>query len=460
MLPITEFTKCLQGTMTSANLRIFLALLQSFLCIRYETTTRGLSRYCKYSLRQIFRFLAAQHKWLEMRILLFKTFIYDKNAHYIVAVDEVVEGKSGAASYGIDRFYSSCQQKTIKGVCFFALSLINISTKSSYLLNILQVVYSASDKQRIADKKEKTKQGKERTKLGENLPKGRPKKGIINEKSLVKPEIENLTTSFCVFKVLFINSLILLKNTILGIKITHLVADCAYGSLYYLQIALANDCFLISKLKSVAALYEPVQAEIGKRGRPKLYGKKIDLQNIDKKYLKKMEQKNGNTHKYYQFEALNKSLIGVKLNVVVLIIINEKGKISTNVWFSNDLIINYETLLEYYSLRFQIEFHFRDAKQHFGLADFKNYKEQNLTNFVNLSFTMCMVSKIILDRYRVETKNPNGSARRASILDLKIIYNAQFNAKNIIKYLGINDCNNFYSNMIAKYMPAEIINRL
>ncbi|MFM8005995.1 MAG: hypothetical protein ACKO86_13840, partial [Dolichospermum sp.] len=123
--------------------------------------------------------------------------------------------------------------------------------------------------------------------------------------------------------------------------------------------------------------------------------------------------------------------------------------------FSNDLKLNYDTLLQYYALRFQIEFLFRDAKQHFGFSDFKNYKEQNLTNFVNLSFTMCLVSKIILEKYRVETKNP-----KASILDLKIMYNAQFTAQKIIKYLGIKDCNNFYSKMIAKYVPDEIINRL
>jgi putative transposase len=454
MFPITEFTKCLQSTMTSANLRIFLALLQSFLCIRYETTTRGLSRYCDYSLRQIFRFLSAQHKWLEMRILLFKTFIYDKNAHYIIAVDEVVEGKSGAASFGIDRFYSSCHQKTIKGICFFSLCLINIHTKSSYFINTLQVVYSKEDKERIAIKKEKVKAGKQRTKQGTNLPKGRPKKDTQPKESITKQEDKNSTASFRVFKGLFESSLKLLKNLLWDIKITHLVADCAYSGLDYLQIALDNDCFLISKMKSVAALYEPAQAETGKRGRPKLYGKKIDLQNIDQKYLKKTEEKQGCLHKYYQFKALNKSLVGVKLNVVVLIVSNKNNKISTNVWFSNDLTINYETLLQYYSSRFQIEFHFRDAKQHFGLADFKNYKEQNLTNFVNLSFTMCLVSKIILEKYRAESKNP-----KASILDLKIMYNAQFTAKKIIKYLGIDDCNNFYSKMIAKYVPNEIINR-
>ena len=34
-----------------------------------------------------------------------------------------------------------------------------------------------------------------------------------------------------------------------------------------------------------------------------------------------------------------------------------------------------ETLIEYYSLRFQIEFDFRDAKQYWGLEDFMNVKE-------------------------------------------------------------------------------------
>ena len=75
---------------------------------------------------------------------------------------------------------------------------------------------------------------------------------------------------------------------------------------------------------------------------------------------------------------------------------SEKNQISKNIWFTNDLNLDFQLLLEYYSLRFQIEFHFRDAKQHFGLSDFKNYKEQNLTNFVNMSFTMCLVSRIFL----------------------------------------------------------------
>jgi putative transposase len=50
---------------------------------------------------------------------------------------------------------------------------------------------------------------------------------------------------------------------------------------------------------------------------------------------------------------------------------NIKKKCVSTFFFSNDLMIQADILLDYYSLRFQIEFDFRDAKQHFGLSDFK-----------------------------------------------------------------------------------------
>ena len=456
MLPITRISRCLQDTMTSANIAIFLSIVASFLCCRYEITTGGLSRYCDYSLRQIFRFLLQKQDWLAIRLSLLIDFFYQKDQTYIVAVDEVVEGKSGHHSFGLAKFYSSCSQKTIQGLCFFALSLINCKTKTSYLLNILQVIYTEVDKQRIAEKKEKTKQGKLRTQEGKNLPKGRKAKEAnpTKETSEKKEVKENFTASFRVFKELFTNSINLLKKMLPDIKIAFLVADTAYGTIDYLNVAEEYACKLISKMKSNVALYEPAQKEKGKKGRPPLYGKKIDLANIATKHLKKTEQKDGKTYQYYQFPAYNKAIKGILLTILVLVTTDQKGKISTNVWFSNDCNISYETLLEYYKMRFQIEFHFRDAKQHFGLADFKNYKEKNLTNFVNLSFTMCLMAEIILQQARVELQNP-----KLSVLDIKIIFNAQYIAKKIIKFLRIDDRNNFYSNNIAKFIPTDIINR-
>ncbi|MEN0047520.1 MAG: hypothetical protein AAF806_10725 [Bacteroidota bacterium] len=53
------------------------------------------------------------------------------------------------------------------------------------------------------------------------------------------------------------------------------------------------------------------------------------------------------------------------------------------VLFSTDLTLQAEQIITF-ALRFQIEFNFRDAKQYFGLADFKNIKQQQVQNAVFL----------------------------------------------------------------------------
>ena len=60
--------------------------------------------------------------------------------------------------------------------------------------------------------------------------------------------------------------------------------------------------------------------------------------------------------------------------------------------FGNNLELSYQKLIDYYSLRFQIEFNFRDAKQFWGLEDFMNTTETAVTNAVNLSFFMVNLS--------------------------------------------------------------------
>ena len=70
----------------------------------------------------------------------------------------------------------------------------------------------------------------------------------------------------------------------------------------------------------------------------------------------------------------------------------KKKKIGYVLLFSSDVNLSWEKIVEYYRLRFQIEFNFRDAKQHFGLEDFMNTSERGVENAVNLSFLMVNVS--------------------------------------------------------------------
>jgi putative transposase len=69
-------------------------------------------------------------------------------------------------------------------------------------------------------------------------------------------------------------------------------------------------------------------------------------------------------------------------------------------------------IIKFYSLRFQIEFNFRDAKQYWGLEDFMNIKETAVTNAANLSFFMVNFSYALLQPF--QQQNPD-----YSVWDLK-----------------------------------------
>ena len=61
--------------------------------------------------------------------------------------------------------------------------------------------------------------------------------------------------------------------------------------------------------------------------------------------------------------------------------------------------VSYEKIIEYYKLRFQIEFHFRDAKQFWGLEDFMNLSQTAVTNAANLAFFMVNLSHHLLSEF-------------------------------------------------------------
>ena len=112
---------------------------------------------------------------------------------------------------------------------------------------------------------------------------------------------------------------------------------------------------------------------------------------------------------------------GVLLNIVVIQKYNPTTKKTTQtVLMSTDGKLGAIDLIRFYSLRFQIEFDFRDAKQHFGLSSFKNYKKNQLTNAVNIAFTMCLISRILLKKYKEIL-----SIEKMGILDLKALLRAQ-----------------------------------
>ncbi|MEP6902212.1 MAG: transposase [Actinomycetota bacterium] len=72
------------------------------------------------------------------------------------------------------------------------------------------------------------------------------------------------------------------------------------------------------------------------------------------------------------------------------------SKVARAVLFSSDVEFGCEKLIDYYSLRFQIEFNFRDAKHHFRLEDFMTTPETGVENAANLSLLMVNLSAKLL----------------------------------------------------------------
>jgi putative transposase len=143
-------------------------------------------------------------------------------------------------------------------------------------------------------------------------------------------------------------------------------------------------------------------------------------------------------------EDLNHEFVS-PINVVVILKTNLSTKKQAHViLFSTDLDLSYQKLYDYYTLRFQIEFNFRDAKQYWGLDDFMNIKPAAVTNAANLSFFMVNFSSVLLRQYR--KNNPE-----FSVLDLKSHFRGHRYVAETIKLLPHIVPMSFGKNRMAFY---------
>jgi hypothetical protein len=363
------------------------------------------------SYRTIQRLYHTPLLWLQIQWLFFTSQLQNRNHEYISAGDEVVFGKAGKETYGIGRFFSSLQNRVIPGLSFFAFSVIDVQARQSYPIQAVQMV---------KEKEDNSKQEKNKSVKKEKRPVGRPKgsKSKKSEYPILSPELLRIQPVLQAF-------LVILKGVL---AVQYLVMDGHFGNYPSTWMVLQTGLHFVSKLRSDAALYEPFTGTYCGRGAHPKYGDKVDVRKMKKKYLKSDQKEDGIRTQIYQAILLNKGFASSINEVVIL-----KTNLSTHqqahiILFSTDWKLSYEKLFDYYTLRFQIEFNFRDAKQYWGLDDFMNVKETAVTNAANLSFFMVNFSSVLLRRYR--ENNPE-----FSVLDLKSHYRGCRYASETIKLL-------------------------
>ena len=363
------------------------------------------------SYRTIQRWYHSQLIWLQIMWIFFTNQLWKPGHEYIAAGDEVVFGKAGKETHGVGYFFSGLQQRVIPGLSFFVFSLIDVQERQSYPIQVVQMVKPAGEKKE--KKKEKPAKAGQR-------PVGRPKgsKNKKDAKPTLGPELLRIQPVLQAF-----------LEVLAGVlSIHYLVMDGHFGNYPSAWMVLQTGLHFVSKLRWDAALYEPFTGKYRGRGPHPKYGDKVDVRKMKKKYLKSDTVEDDLRTQTYQATLLNKEFV-FPINVVVILKTNLFTQAQAHIiLFSTDLKLAHEKVIDFYGLRFQIEFNFRDAKQYWGLDDFMNVKAAAVTNAANLSFFMVNFSSILLHRFR-ET-NPE-----FSILDLKSHYRGCRYVSETIKLL-------------------------
>jgi putative transposase len=421
---MTEILALLQNVapvVSATNLQQMSQVIYGMLISNGRITMLEISRWTETggSYRTIQRLYHTPLLWLQIQWIFFVSQLQQPNHEYIAAGDEVVFGKAGKETYGVGRFFSSLQNRVIPSLSFFVFSVINVKERQSYPIQAVQMVKEKEETKKHCPELVEGKDEKKSVKQGKRSV-GRPKgsKNKKSEKPTLSPELLRIQPVLQAFWAV-------LKGVL---AVQYLVMDGHFGNYPSAWMVLQTGLQFVSKLRSDAALYEPFTGKYCGRGARPKYGDKVDVRKMKKKYLKSEKREDGIRTQIYQAALLNKGF-AFSINVVVIL----KTNLSTHkqahiILFSTDLKLPYEKLFDYYTLRFQIEFNFRDAKQYWGLDDFMNVKEEAVTNAANLSFFMVNFSSVLLRRYR--ENNPE-----FSVLDLKSHYRGYRYASETIKLL-------------------------
>jgi putative transposase len=407
MTEIIPLLLCLEVTLSATARHHLGRVVMALLCIPNRVTMIGLSRWTEKggSYRTLQRWYHSPIQWVQVHWTLLQTHVTRSDGVYLLAGDEVVVSKAGKQTYGVGRFYSGLAQRVIPSVSFVAVSVIDVQQRQSYPLYIEQLLPTTP-----AEKCDPAQPKR---------PRGRPK----GSKNHVKPSpILNPTLS------LLQGMLDRVQAPIRHLGIKHVVLDGKFGNYPSLWMVRQTGLHLISKMGHDAALYLPYSGDKPARGPLPRYGDKLNDAHLPTENRLSTVMDGDYRLETYQFRVYHKDCPDM-LNVVVVVKTHLKsGKQGHVVLFSTDLDLTAAQIVDYYSLRFQIEFNFRDAKQYWGLEDFMNISQQAVTNAVNLAFFMVNLSSLLLRPYRELDS-------QFSLLDLKARFRAHRYLDETIKML-------------------------
>lgn len=173
----------------------------------------------------------------------------------------------------------------------------------------------------------------------------------------------------------------------------YLGVDAFFSKKSFVDTAIESGLHLITRLRDDAVLhYAPPPKKEGQMGRPKKYGDRVSVRNPDNEQLPCIAE--SQEQRIYGGIVYVKSLKRM-VKVAIVHELKQEGKIkSVKIFICTDVNFPAHDICPWYKSRFQIEFLYRDAKQHAGLEHTQSRQKKALEYHFNLSLTAVSVAKV------------------------------------------------------------------
>jgi len=273
--------------------------------------------------------------------------------------------KSGKQTLGIGYFWSGCAGRALRGIEILRLCVIDADTRLSFHLDAIQT----------------------------------PPTSCLHDNGLTLVDWYAAAIKKHVEQILSITR--------------YVVADAYFSKKSFVEQIRGGDLHLVSKLRDDAHLsYISKKPKTGKKGRPKKYGEKVDVKNLNPEHFKQVENNQG--IKAFSGIVYSKSLGRNILLVVEEFQINEKT--TYRLLFSTDTEQAPIDVVDIYHTRFQIEFGFRDAKQFAGLENSQARSGNKLYFHFNTALTTLNIAKVM------QLSDPDKRENSFSMATYKILF--------------------------------------
>lgn len=325
--------------------RTFIAALFMVLMVfQGKATFRNMSRYCDMSEKSLSRWYRRSFNFTDFNFRLLTEQLPEQRT-MIAAIDANFMEKSGKKTDGLANFHNGKTGTCERGLELSSVCIIDLQANTAYHLDARQTI-DYPDHSRV--------------------------ESYVGQVVELAPKLKSL-------------------------DIAHIVQDAYYSKKTFIPPVLEVGLHVVGKLRSDADLLWLYEGEYNGRGRPKLYDGKVNLTADKHRFTCTGETDKGEG--IYTAVVFSKML---KRSVcVVMLCTGEKYALL----FSTDTALDAKTLIAYYRARFQIEFVFRDARQHTGLTHCQSLKKEAIHTHINASFTVLNLMKL-QDRNAKNTNAP------------------------------------------------------